>query len=96
MRHMILKLNLVAILLLFGSFAKIDIINKGIIKNSEAVGIKENHNRKLSDDGGGYMILYYNANANYSSGFKICTEKILHISLMEIILHILMKMLHLL
>ena len=67
---MILKLNFVVILLLFESFAKTDIIHKGIIKNSEAVEIKENHNRNLSDDGGGYMTLYYNSDANYSRGFK--------------------------
>ena len=67
MRHMILKLNLVAILLLFESFVKADNIHKGIIQNSEAVEIKENHIRKLSN--GGYIKLYYNSDVNYAAGF---------------------------
>ena len=70
MGYMILKLNLVAILLLFESFVKTDIIHKGIIQNSEAVEIKENYKRKLSNDDGGYMKLYFNSEANYSTGFK--------------------------
>ena len=56
MGYMILKLNLVAILLLFESFVKTDIIDKGITQISKDVEIKENHNRKLSNDEDGYMI----------------------------------------
>ena len=68
MKLLILKLNLVIILLLFKSFVKTDIIHKGI-QNSEAVDIKENHTRKLSNDGG-YMKLYFSSSADYSGGFK--------------------------
>ena len=69
MKLIILKLNLIIILLLFESFAKTDIIHK-TIQNSEAVEIKGNHTRKLSNDGG-YMKLYFSSNANYSDGFKL-------------------------
>ena len=69
MKYMILKLNIVAILLLFESFVKTDIIHKGINQNSEAIEIRENHTRKLSDDGG-YIKIYYKSEANYPEGFK--------------------------
>ena len=69
MKLLILKLNLVIILLVFESFVKADIIHKGI-QNSEVLEIKENHTRKLSNDDGGYMIVYYISNATYSDGFQ--------------------------
>ena len=88
MKLIISKLNLVIILLLFESFAKTDIIYKGI-QNSE-VEIKENPTRKLSNDNGGYMKIYFSSNASYSSGFvNGFTEIIFLISLMEIIIHLL-------
>ena len=70
MKHIISKLNLVIILLLFESFAKSDIIHKGIQNSSEVVEIKENPTRKLSNDNGGYMKLYYSSAASYSGGFE--------------------------
>ena len=69
MKFIILKLNLVIILLVFESFVKTEIIHKGI-QNSEVVEIKKNHTRKLTNDDGGYMKLYYKSDANYSNGFK--------------------------
>ena len=69
MRLIILKLNFIIILLLFESFVKTDLIHKGI-QNSEVVEINKNHTRKLSNDDGGYIILYYASNANYSGGFE--------------------------
>ena len=75
MRYIGLKLNLVAILLLYESFVEKDIIHKGIIQNSEAFEIKENHNRKLSNDDGGYIKLYYKWHANYNGGFKTYKRK---------------------
>ena len=69
MKLIILKLNLVIILLLFESFGKADIILKGI-QNSEVVEIKENNTRKLSNDNGGYIKLYYSSDTSYSEGFK--------------------------
>ena len=64
MKIIILKLNLVIILLLFESFSKTDIIEKGI-KDSEVLEIKKNHARKLSNDDGSYMKLYYKSEATY-------------------------------
>ena len=69
MKHIISKLNLVIILLLFESFVKTDIIHKGI-QNSEVVEIKKNPTRKLSNDNGGYMKIYYSSDVSYSYGFK--------------------------
>ena len=69
MKLIISNLNLVIILLLFESFAKTDIIHKGI-QNSEVVEIKENPTRKLSNDNGGYMKIYYSSNASYYSTFR--------------------------
>ena len=69
MKLIISKLNLVIILLLFESFAKTDIIHKGI-QNSEVVEIKENPTRKLSNDNAGYMKIYFSSNVSYSHAFR--------------------------
>ena len=66
MRFIILKLNLITILLIFESFVKTDIIDKGNQKSE----IKKNHTKKLSKDDGGYIILYYKSEAFYRDGFK--------------------------